>query len=255
MNEKFLQAWKEFNKIEKEDVELGLYRVLSLRILKMESHISRSLIRKIKIPMHIKKVQKKGLPGWALSYLLQTGLALLSEDNTFYVVSPLFQTTFIDVFGLSGKAIEPSIWRDLLLAQLFADVGFVYPTIRKRDGISCILSFHFSELNSIETNIYEIVMALGGNVIECKYDEISFQCAVKFEQYHKHGWNLALICRDSAIGRESMTFFSAWERDGAYIYMDMLKKRHRTHATKESISFQKYMNFWIKHFICLLMEK
>ena len=31
MNEKFLQAWKEFNKIEKEDVELGLYRVLSLR--------------------------------------------------------------------------------------------------------------------------------------------------------------------------------------------------------------------------------
>lgn len=236
MDEKFLQAWKEFNKIEKEDVELGLYRVLSLRDI--EDGIAYFTVIdpvKLKFPCTLKKYSKKGLPGWALSYLLQTGLALLSEDNIFYVVSPLFQTTFIDMFGLSGKAIEPSIWRDLLLAQLFADVGFAYPTIRKRDGISCILSFHFSELNSIETNIYEIVMALGGNVIECKYDEISFQCAIKFEQYHKHGWNLALVCRDSAIGRESMTFFSAWERDGAYIYMDMLKKRHRTHATKESI--------------------
>ena len=73
-----------------------------------------------------------------------------------------------------------------MLAQLFADIGFAYPTIRERDGISCILSFNFSELNSIETNLYEIVTELQGDVIECKYDDVSFQCAVKFKQ-QKHG--------------------------------------------------------------------
>ena len=235
MDKKFLQAWNAFTRIEKEDVELGLYRILSLRDIEDGVAVF-SLIDPIglKFPCTVKRYRKKGLPGWALNYILQTGMALLSEDNKFYVVSPLFRTTLIDMFGLSGKAIEPSIWRDFLLAQLFADIGFAYPTIRDRDGISCILSFNFSELNSIETNLYEIVTELQGDVIECKYDDVSFQCAVKFKQ-QKHGWNLALICRDSAIGRESMTFFSAWECNGAYIYMDMIKKRHRTHATKEEI--------------------
>ena len=31
MDKKFLQAWNAFTRIEKEDVELGLYRILSLR--------------------------------------------------------------------------------------------------------------------------------------------------------------------------------------------------------------------------------
>lgn len=235
MDKKFLQAWDAFTRIEKEDVELGLYRILSLRDIEDGVAVF-TIINPIglKFPCTVKRYRKKGLPGWALDYILQTGLALLSEDDKFYVVSPLFRTTLIDMFGLSGKAIEPSIWRDFLLARLFADIGFAYPTIRERDGISCILSFNFSELNSIETNLYEIVSELQGEVVECKYDEVSFQCAVKFKQ-QKHGWNLALICRDSAIGRESMTFFSAWEHDGVYIYMDMIKKRHRTHATKEEI--------------------
>lgn len=61
MNEKFLQAWKEFNKIEKEDVELGLYRVLSLRDI--EDGIAYFTVIdpvKLKFPCTLKKYKKKG---------------------------------------------------------------------------------------------------------------------------------------------------------------------------------------------------
>lgn len=241
MNEDFRKAWDDYSKSShKKKVLMDQVNILSVR--KIEDGVvyldEISPMYLSSYPYRIRKTWKKStLPGWAIRMLSITGFAFRIEDR-FYLVDELTFRSINDMFGWTRNASEPSIWRDLHLAQLFKERDYAYILFTVKDRIRVVSAIHKTALDAIEGDLFQVaeryMKERAAEVADFHYSDTRFQVELSLPE-EKYGWTQELIIRDSCIGRESLTFINAWKKEGALIYTGVLKQKHRSEASLEEI--------------------
>lgn len=216
----------------KEEICLDQMKILSLRYIENGDAVFRLFCpEKLELPIKIKNFRLKGQESWALEKIEQTGIAFIYEDEILLADKEIYKS-FADLFGMSLKSCQPSFWRDLHLADIMRTEGFACGTVHVRDGRKVLCALHRSELNSIEANLMEFMDGImdryGANFVGWDCSPTTFEVYLSIPGESHKGWEKGLVIRDSEVGRESLTVYSAWHKMDTYIYMDCVRFRHRT---------------------------
>lgn len=232
------EAWLNYNHSSlKEKVLLDQIVLLSLADIEYSTATLRIIDPcRMRWPPEKRVTKIQNLPQEALNILRKTGFAFFYNKRIF-LTDDLFSKTLNDIFGLSGAALEPSWPRDLHIAGIMQTLGEAYVTYYRREGYNVISSTNTSSLDKIETNLFDLAESFieeGAELYGWNSHKSDFEIELSFP-VKMDGWDLHLVMKDSCIGRTSMTFYSAWRKDSAVVYVDTIRKRHRTQAVKEDI--------------------
>lgn len=195
-------------------------------------------------PLDMNKIQKvrydiSNAPGWVIDYLEKTGLAFRIEGKT-VIAAPELLMSFRDLFGMTGSSLRNCLWRDQLIANLFREEGFANLTIMTKDKFRVLQAIHYSDIEP-EVGLYSVVEHLvrkNGYVLNgYNKTDLRWQIELLLPETTS-GWRKALICRDSEIGRESLTFYIAWRNGESLVYVSEIKYRHRSNPGLEKICSQ-----------------
>lgn len=240
---RFEESWKQYlASSQKEEVLLDQLIILSLVDIRDGNAVFRK-IEPLKInPYHPclgRLMRISNLPSWALNSVNKVGLAFMyGEPLKLLIPDEMVLRSFTDIFGITRTGAVPSIWRDLHLAQIFKEVGVAYLSVRKKEGKNVLIAIHRSKLDAINASLMDITKELYKKLhavlINWDRTDIRFQIELMLPK-QKFGWNLSLVIRDSDIGRESLSVYTAWRKDESIIYSDSLKKKHRTKAELDEI--------------------
>ena len=239
--ESFEESWDLYqHSTQKEEILLDQLIILSLVDIRDGNAIFRK-IDPLKItPYQTGKLTRiSNLPSWALNSINKVGLAFVyGEPLKLLIPDEMVLRSFTDIFGITRAGAIPSIWRDLHLAQIFKEVGVAYLSVRKKERMNVLIAIHRSKLDAINASLMDITKALCKKLhaVLTNWDrtDMRFQVELMLPK-QKFGWNLSLIIRDSDIRRESLSIYTAWRKDESVIYIDSLKKKHRTKAELDEI--------------------
>lgn len=240
MNGVFKKAWNDYSKSsQKKKVLMDQINILSVK--KIEDgvvylqEISPMLLSDY--PYKIKKTWKlSNLPGWAIRMISVTGLAFRIEEKL-YLVDELTFRSFNDMFGWTRSSSEPSVWRDFHLAQLFKERDYAFILYTLKDKYRIVSAIHKTALDAISCDLYQVAEHFtkeGAEIVDFYYNDVRFQVELSLP-HEKYGWKQVLVIRDSCIGRESLTFISAWRKKDALIYTGVLRQKHRSEASLEEL--------------------
>lgn len=236
------KEWEEYQKNQNQKMELPLdqVKILSWVDSKGDTAIFREIdplcmdIDAMKYP----KTKLSGLTPAQLELISVSGIALYTEKKVFLVDKLLFRS-FVDLFGFTRLVSNPSIWRDLFLADLFHEQGeSVTATYRWCDNRRVIMAFHKRDLQAVGINIYslatEVIRKFNAELIGCVSHKTKFQVELALHE-HKDSWRKTLVLRDDCIGRESLTVVLAYRHGESLVYMKEIKKSHRIKVDMENI--------------------
>lgn len=204
-----------------------------------------------------------------LELIRTSGMAFL-YDGEFFLVDRLLFKSFCDLYGFDEEAIRSfesfdgkgfavmprdeiakAGWRNAYLAELFKngsneksndDSESVYATIRKIGKRRIVYAFHRSALDSLETNLKRItdhmVSTYGADIQSWDFSNRRCVAVLEFPNRSRFGWNQGIVIRDSDIGLESLTVYTAWMRKSAIFYTDQIRYRHRTPISEAEVFSQ-----------------
>lgn len=234
------EEWECYQQCQKKlELELDQVKILSW----LDSIDSTAFFRVIN-PITMKnmeypRVKVSNLSPAQLELIKDSGIALHYEKKILLVDKLLFKS-FVDLFGLTKATARPSFWRDLHLADMFNEYGgSVIASYGWCDNRRTIMAFHSRDLQTMGITAYSLALGVmerfGADLINCFHSKTKFQVELDLHASEEDSWKKTIIIRDDCIGRESLTVLVAYRKSDALVYLNELKKSHRSKVTVDSV--------------------